>query len=224
MAFLALGAAGTETRRAKRRCRVGGTAATPPRVRRGGRAFTLVELITVMAIMATLMAMIVGVVPQIQDAWRARITRTRLLAVVAALQAYAEDYNGKYPGIPDWDPVPHDGPMRDVTTTTGFNERDALFPAVKPSSSWGYYEEAILYAALTSATRRGPYYRAAGGQTVVRKDGALEFNLLADGWERPILYKYDSTAKELQVRSVGKNGVEDTGSDGDDIVYFVFEN
>ena len=77
--------------------RAGGIAASPPRVRRGGRAFTLVELITVMAIMAILMAMIVGVAPRIQDAWRARITRTRLQAVVAALQAYAEDYSGKFP-------------------------------------------------------------------------------------------------------------------------------
>ncbi len=201
--------------------RAGEIAAPPPRVRRGGRAFTLVELITVMAIMAILMAMIVGVVPRIQDAWRARITGTRLLAVVAALQSYAEDYNGKYPWTAD------DGSIRDVTTTTGFNEWSILFPGtpqVAPSSSWPYYKEAILYAALTSTLRRGPYYKTAGGQTVVRKDGIKEFNLLADGWERPILYKYDSTSKELQVRSVGKNGVEDTGSGGDDIDYFVSQN
>jgi len=170
-----------------------------------------------MAIMATLMAMIVGVVPAIQNAWRARITRTRLLAVVAALHSYAEDYDGKYPWKAD------DGPMRNVITTTGFNERDVLFPAVKPSSSWEYYKEAILYAALTTPLRRGPYYKAAGGQTVVRKEGANEFNLLADGWERPILYEH-STTTELLVRSVGKNGVRETGSDGDDIVYYVFQN
>jgi type II secretory pathway pseudopilin PulG len=172
-----------------------------------------------MAIMAILMAMIVGVVPRIQDAWRARLTRTRLLAVVSALQAYAEDYNGKYPWKTD------DGPMRNVTTTTGlFNEWSILFPGtpqVAPSSSWpeGYYEEAILYAALTSTLRRGPYYKAAGGQTVVRKDGTKEFNLFADGWERPILYEY-STATGLLVRSLGKDGA----SGGDDIVYYVFEN
>jgi len=171
-----------------------------------------------MAILAILMAMIVGVAPRIQDAWRARITRTRLLAVVAALQSYAGDYSGKYPWKAD------EGPMRNVTTTTGFNEWGVLFPGtpqVAPTSGWteGYYEEAILYAALTSATRRGPYYRAAGGQAVVRKDGTQEFNLLADGWERPILYEYE-TATGLLVRSLGKDGV--TG--GDDIVYHVFQN
>jgi len=195
----------------------GGVAAFPSRVRGGGRAFTLIELITVMAIMATLMAMIVGVAPQIQDAWRARITRTRLLAVVSALQAYAGDYNGKYPGPAAW--ATTGSPIRDVTTTTGFKEWDVLFQAVKPSSAWEYYEEAILYAALISATRRGPYYKAAGGQTVVRKDGIQEFNLLADGWERPILYEY-STTTGLLVRSLGKDGA--TG--GDDIDYFVFQN
>jgi len=207
----------------------GEIAAPPPRVRRGGpcserysllqggRAFTLIELITVMAIMAILMAMIVGVAPRILDALRARVTRTRLLSVVAALQAYAADYNGKYPWKAD------DGSMRNVTTTTGFREWDVLFPAVKPSPTWVYYKEAILYAALTSATRRGPYCKAASGQTVVRKDGIQEFNLLADGWERPIRYEY-SAATGLLVRSLGKDGATGGDNSVDDIVYFVFKN
>ena len=186
----------------------GGIAAPPPRLRRGGRAFTLVELITVMAIIATLMAMIVGVAPRIQDAWRARITRTRLLAVAAALQAYAEDYSGKYPWKDDT------GPMRDVTTTsgTGFNEWSILFPAqVYPTATWEYYEEAILYAALTSPLRRGPYYKAGGGQMVVRKDGTKEFNLFADGWERPIRYlePQGSQATIPLLISAGSNGTFD---------------
>ena len=189
----------------------GGIAAFSSRVGRGGRAFTLVELITVMAIMAILMAMIVGVAPPIQDAWRARLTRTRLLAVVAALQAYAGDYNGKFPYTED-----KDGVMAVVDAASlGINLSDV------PEE---YKKEALLYAALTSTRRRGPYYKGAGGQTVVRKGtGDKEFNLLADGWERPILYEY-STTDGLLVRSLGKNGVRETGSDGDDIVYFVFQN
>ena len=192
----------------------GGIAAPPPRVRRGGRAFTLVELITVMAIMAILVGMIVGVAPRIQDAWRARITRTRLLAVVAALQSYAEDYSGKFPYTSD----SSDKIMVKV-------DDQAILGVNLSSAPSEYKEEVVLYGALTSTRRRGPYYKGAGGQTVVRKGtGDKEFNLFADGWERPILYKYDSTSKELQVRSVGKNGVEDTGSEGDDIVYYVFKN
>jgi len=189
--------------------RAGEIAARPPRVRRGGRAFTLVELITVMAIMAILMAMIVGVVPRIQDAWRARITGTRLLAVVAALQAYAEDYNGKFPYSDD----SSDKIMVkvDALAILGINLSDV------PSE---YREEVVLYGALTSTRRRGPYYKGAGGQTVVRKGtGDKEFTLLADGWERPIRYEY-STATGLLVQSLGKDGV--TG--GDDIDYFVFQN
>jgi hypothetical protein len=76
-----------------------------------------------------------------------------------------------------------------------------------------------LYAALTSPLRRGPYYKAAGGQAVVRKDGDKEFNLLADGWERPILYEY-TAGTGLRVWSLGKDGV----TSGDDIVYYVFQN
>jgi len=190
----------------------GGAAAPPPRVRRGGRAFTLVELITVMAIMAILMAMIVGVAPRIQDAWRARITQTRLQAVVAALRAYAEDYNGKYPWI--------SGDVNMVSVS------DFLILGVDLSSAPSTYgvagftkAEVVLYGALTSTRRRGPYYKAAGGQTVVRKDGTKEFNLLADGWERPIRYEYPTTTG-LLVRSLGKDGA----TSGDDIVYYVFQN
>jgi prepilin-type N-terminal cleavage/methylation domain-containing protein len=186
--------------------RAGGIAAFSSRVGRGGRAFTLVELITVMAIMAILMAMIVGVVPRIQDAWRARLTRTRLLAVVAALQAYAEDYSGKYP----W--ILNDANMVSVSDPLilGINLNDV------PS---GYKEAVVLYGALTSVRRRGPYYKAAGGQTVVRQASGKVFNLFADGWERPILYEHP-TETSLLVRSLGKDGA--TG--GDDIGYFVFQN
>ncbi|KPK97916.1 MAG: hypothetical protein AMK75_07155 [Planctomycetes bacterium SM23_65] len=197
-----------------------GIAARPPRNRRGGRAFTLVELITVMAIMAILMAMIVGVVPRIQDAWRARITRTRLQAIVASLHSYAVDFDGKFPGPPVW--ASGISPIRSVTTTVGVNELAILFPGGAPASGWEYYQEAILYAALTSPLRRGPYYKGGGGQTVVGKDGT-RYNLFSDGWERPIRYEYIA-ATRLLVRSVGKNGVRETGSDGDDIVYDVFKN
>ncbi len=189
----------------------GGIAAPPPRVRRGGRAFTLVELITVMAIMAILVGMIVGVAPRIQDAWRARITRTRLLAVVAALQAYAEDYSGKFPYSSSSDKI-----MVKV-------DDQAILGVNLSSAPSEYKEEVVLYGALTSTRRRGPYYKGAGGQTVVRKGtGDKEFNLFADGWERPIRYEYSTT--DLLVRSLGKDGATGGDNTGDDIVYYVFEN
>jgi len=176
----------------------------------GRRAFTLVELITVMAIMAILMAMIVGVAPPIQDAWRARITRTRLLAVVAALRAYSEDYNGKYPWITD------DMNMVKV-------DDKAILGVDLSSAPSDYKEEVVLYGALTSARRRGPYYKGAGGQTVVRKGtGDKEFNLFADGWERPIRYEY--ATNRLWVWSFGRDGATGGEKSKDDIVYYVFEN
>jgi type II secretory pathway pseudopilin PulG len=168
-----------------------------------------------MAIMAILMAMIVGVVPRIQDAWRARLTRTRLLAVVAALQAYAEDYSGKFP-------------YSDSSDNIMVKVDDAAILGVDLSGAPSTYgvggftkAEVVLYGALTSTRRRGPYYKGAGGQTVVRKGtDDKEFNLFADGWERPIRYEYDGTAKQLTVRSLGKDGTDKTG---DDIVYEVFK-
>jgi len=198
--------------------RAGGIAAHLPRVRRGGRAFTLVELITVMAIMAILMAMIVGVVPRIQDAWRARITRTRLQTIVSALQAYAEDYNGKFP-------------YSDSSDNIMIKVDDQAILGVDLSSAPSTYgvegfttAEVVLYGALTSARRHGPYYKSAGGQTVVRKGtGDKEFNLFADSWGRPIRYEY-STAIGLLVRSLGKDGATGGSNSGDDIVYYVFQN
>jgi len=172
-----------------------------------------------MAIIATLMAMIVGVVPQIQDAWRVRITRTRLQAIVSALQAYAGDYNGKFPYASD----SSDKVMVKV---------DALaILGVDLSSAPSAYgvegftkAEVVLYGALTSTRRHGPYYKGAGGQTVVRKGtGDKEFNLFADGWERPIRYEY-ATATGLRVWSLGKDGATGGSNSGDDIVYYVFQN
>jgi len=184
------------------------------------RAFTLVELITVMAIMAVLVAMIMGAAKGIQEQQRVTATREMLHGLKAALQNYADAYVGKYPGIPAWDPVPHDGPMRDVTTTGGFNEWKVLFPGtpqVVPSSSWEYYEEAILYAALMSPLRGGPFARALAGRTVVRADGSNQFALFADGWGRPIVYNYN--AGELMLRSLGS----DPEKDNDDITYYVLQ-
>ena len=201
----------------------GGTAANPPRVRRGRRAFTLVELITVMAILAILMAMIVGVVPRIQEAWRARLTRTRLQTIVAALQAYAGDYSEMFPYFKQ---------IKDSSGKIIMVEVDdqAILGISLSGAPTGYgvrgftRAEVVLYGALTSARRHGPYYKGAGGQTVVRKGtGGKEFTLFADGWERPILYEYDP-ATGLLLRSVGKNGVRETGSGGDDIVHYVFQN
>ena len=188
------------------------------------RAFTLVELITVMAIMAVLVAMIMGAAKGIQEQQRVTATREMLHGLKAALQNYADAYVGKYPGIPAWDPVPHDGPMRDVTTTGGFNEWKVLFPSISPPPPFSpgtgqgqYQEEAILYAALMSPLRGGPFARALAGRTVVRADGSNQFALFADGWGRPIVYNYN--AGELMLRPLGS----DPEKDNDDITYYVLQ-
>jgi len=208
-----------------------------PRLRRGyggqaRRAFTLVELITVMAIMAVLVAMIMGAARGIQEQQRVTATREMLHGLKAALGNYADAYVGKYPwgekgpwtkNKPWSDAEKAGSNMRDVTTTGRFDEWSVLFPSVAKSdlpSSWEYYEEAILYAALMSPLRGGPFARGMAGRTVTRADGSNYFALFADGWGRPIVYYYDATKKELSLRSVGS----DPENDNDDIIYYVLQS
>jgi prepilin-type N-terminal cleavage/methylation domain-containing protein len=179
------------------------------------RAFTLVELITVMAILAVLTAMVVGAARGIREGARRQATLNLFQGLKAALRNYSVAYSGKYPWKEDF------GPMRDVTTTTGYNEWKVLFPSQQyPSSSWEYYEEAILYAGLMTTARGGPFARGLAGRTVAYADsGGKKFALFADGWGRPIRYAYDKNEQELTLESLGA----DPEDDEDNIICYVLQ-
>ena len=201
-----------------------GTCATDPTAAR--RAFTLVELITVMAILSVLVAMIVGAARGIQERQRTAATQEMLLGLKAALQRYAAAYSEAYPWTADVRAADNRLIMRNVTTTMGLlNEWSILFPGtpqVAPASTWLYYEEAILYAALMSPLRGGPFARALASRACIRADSSgNKFTLFADGWDRPITYDYVPTGSkyELMLKSQGSNPDSNT----DDITVYVFQ-
>jgi prepilin-type N-terminal cleavage/methylation domain-containing protein len=72
---------------------------THPRIFRGASAFTLIELITVMAIISILMGLLVPMISIARTTTLATKAKTVSKAIVTACKNYATDY-GKYPPIP----------------------------------------------------------------------------------------------------------------------------
>ncbi len=139
------------------------------------RGFTLMELITVVAIMGLLMTLIAVAVPSLMRRWRIRQTEALLATLGQSLNAYATDYNGVYP----WYTNKGDR-MREV--------RSDLRPAPSgdmPDDDDGLKGETVLYLALTSNVRKGPYYTGGQNWQVMRAD---DYGIFADPWGRPIHY------------------------------------
>jgi prepilin-type N-terminal cleavage/methylation domain-containing protein len=151
------------------------------RVRRGG--FTLVELLTVVTILAVLVGLVVGAMVGVKNAQSYQATRIMLEALDGALQRYYEDF-GKYPYY-----------------TTSTNNTNYGFIGTGnmpfPSSGTSATEdaaEAALYAALTTTARKGPYITG-GTQAVLKRVGAtIKYFIFTDGWGRKIRYTWDKAS------------------------------
>ena len=166
----------------------------------GARAFTLVELITVMAILGILVTLMVGAYQGIQRRAATNATKEMFMALNTALRAFYDDF-GYYP----WG-------------TDSGDYMGRVSNELKPISSGELKEEAILYAALTARVRHGPYFKGGGAKTVFQEQGNTRFLVFGDGWGRPIHYRppeNDSTLPFLY--SFGPNGEDDDGkNDGED--------
>jgi type II secretory pathway pseudopilin PulG len=146
---------------------------------RASRGFTLVELLTVIAIVIVLMALVVGGYQGIKVRTQRENTMVMMAALEAALKAYYNDW-GKFP----W---------KDDTTNDAMATVDFTYNPLRTVS--GNEEDkasALLYAALNMRARNGPYFQGAAAQTVERKTGtgstAMIYTMYADGWGRPIMY------------------------------------
>jgi prepilin-type N-terminal cleavage/methylation domain-containing protein len=153
--------------------------------------FTLVELLTVIAIMAVLISLVVGAFTGVKNHVARKNTILMFRALEGALKRYYDDW-GAYPWFDQdvkctvSDPTNLKGP----TDVTIMDKADiTLLP---PSTSTGLKATALLYAALNVRVRSGPYLPGSSTQCIEKKitEGGRTFTFMAyaDGWGRPIMY------------------------------------
>jgi prepilin-type N-terminal cleavage/methylation domain-containing protein len=145
------------------------------------RGFTLVELITVVAILGILMTLTVGAVQGVRNYVARNATREIFAALDAALQQYYNDW-GKYP----W------------PASISNNDFGQVATAYAPVSGVTQTaKNAVLFAALTMPQRKGPYFK--GGISQARRattgsgTSTKVYYVFTDGWGNDINYMPDST-------------------------------
>ncbi len=142
--------------------------------RRRAPGFTLVELLTVVGILAVLMALVMGAARGIRQHAARKETLATFKSLEAGLSKYYDDW-GKFPYC--W--------------STG---DDSLMGEVareyKPISGVGRDQDssAALYAAMTMQERNGPYCIGAGGNVKTFPAGTFDYKAFVDGWGRAIKY------------------------------------
>jgi len=170
------------------------------------RGFTLVELITVVAILGILVTLTVGAVQGVQNYVSRKATEEAFSALDSALQRYYVDW-GKYPytgqsvsqslsaaeateyGLVRIMPVPGYAPLNQ----TSADQQTQL--------------DAMLYAALTMTERGGPYYRGSQAKAgVFRLPDGTQYRAFADGWGREIRYMAPTVAQQPPATRRGLKG------------------
>jgi prepilin-type N-terminal cleavage/methylation domain-containing protein len=155
------------------------------------RGFTLVELLTVVAIIAILMSLVVGAFTSVRARYQRDATLEVFRAIEAALQQYYSDW-GMYP----W---PNDATAEcEIDDPSKPSRKIKIMGKVdntlNPALNFGgdLEKQAILFAALTARVRNGPYMGGATPLTMevktVSSNKTYACMVFADGWGHPILY------------------------------------
>ncbi|MBE3097892.1 MAG: type II secretion system protein [Planctomycetes bacterium] len=157
---------------------------------RSARGFTLVELLTVVAILGILVMLSVGAIQGARNHIARKATLELFTALDAALQQYYGDW-GKYP----WDADPPGQFQADYGKVAN-DYLPLLSDAPKVASSEVAQEkrDAMFYAAMTMTQRHGPYYRSAATAARQRKTSkGNSYLVFVDGWGRKVVYGTPAT-------------------------------
>jgi len=153
-----------------------------------GRAgFTLVELVTVIAILGILVTLSVGGIQAVQHSIATSATKQMFRALEAALNRYYQDW-GAYPYLSNVNDSYGQKVMGLIDTTS----TDSPYKARGYASVSGTDEKKafMLYVALNLDRRKGPYFEGTGAAVVQvpTATAGRSFPAYADGWGRPIGY------------------------------------
>lgn len=190
------------------------------------RAFTLVELVTVMGILAILVTLVVGAFKGVGSRVAREGTLQMMAAIDAALRAYYDDW-GRFPWTDETDvpaSVRHLMGTVDNTAGTGY----APVPFNKNVDNM---REAMLYAALNMRQRHGPYMASGAGQVAVKvsTSGSVTYSyrVYVDGWGRAIQYlppELDATVPLLMSEGARQDFKEDAETKKDNIYSYELKN
>jgi len=144
------------------------------------RGFTLVELITVIAILGILVTLTVSAVQGVRNYVSRKATEEIFAALDAALQRY----------YADWGMYPYTSTTGDYGAVDTANDAYKVLIYINDSQA---KRDALLYAALNITQRGGPYFRGSTSEAATFKSGTTSYHAFVDGWGREVRYEPDLT-------------------------------